>query len=642
MTNAEALNHLLSLARSGRAAYHPGYDWSVKYARECKAFFADVGINDYILRFARRESPEVFQQSLEITSPVNGSLGSILERPFAKIARSNWTKVVTFPADDDGAKAAAFEKEVLAAFGKKGLFPYIFERLRYWNIYDPNCFVVVEFGGFDKAKQRAKPYPFEVTAEMAVDFQYEQATLNYLCCRQVQDRMDEGVKVQVERLTMYRPEQTVVLQQLTKSEAARVSARNDEPFSANAADGDAVSFDGKTYVAIIPLPHKSKTTPAFRAGYIDNPEDDGKTVLSIFHAALPFSRILLKINREMQNAFALLAFPLSIRHQERCEELGCDSGKLHTGESCATCRGTGFKQRPTTVAEEIVLPMPDRPEDMLDVSRIITYSHPPVEAIRLQVELWDKMRDEGVRAVFNSVSSTKTELAQTATYHRIELDSVYDTLWPYGKHLSQVCAAMGRTIGEFTGFPDATALPVIPTDLRFETVADLFGELSALREAGGGSDAAAVIQGRIMERMLRDDPVALSRWRAEDALNPFRGLSEEQVSEALNSSLVPDDQKIYYVNRATILEQIVGERSNFHQLKPKEQRGLIAAKVEEYKRRIAEAASAMSLGAARDTLGKIPLALQQLALARTRANEDGDLALASKLGAKIDELSDQI
>jgi hypothetical protein len=597
MTNTQALNHLLNLARNGRAAYHPGYDWTVSYAKECKAFFADVGIDEFVRIFARRESPEAFKQSKEITSPVNGSLGSILERPFAKISRSNWTKVVTLPSDDDGAKAATFEREVLASFGKKGLFPYVFERLRYWNIYDPNCFVVVEFGGFDKAKQRAKPYPFEVTAEMAVDFQYDQAALNYLCCRQVQKRVDNGATVSLERLTMYRPEQTVVLQQLTDTEARQVSARNDEPFAPNVADGDAVSFDGKTYVAIVPLPHKSKATPAVRAGYIDNPEDDGKTMLSIFHAALPFSRILLKINREMQNAFALLAFPLSIRHQEVCDEVGCSGGDLTDGTKCAVCRGTGYKQRPTTVAEEMVLPMPERPEDMLDVSKIITYSYPPVDAIRLQVELWDKMRDEGVRAVFNSVSSTKSELAQTATYHRIELESVYDTLWPYGKHISQVCAMLGSTIGDFTGFSGATALPVIPTDLRFETVADLFGELSALREAGGGSDAAAVIQARIMERMLRDDPVALSRWRVEDSLNPFRGLSEEQVSEALNSSLVPEEQKIYYVNRATILEQIVGERFDFYQLKPKEQRALIAAKVAEYKTRIAETVPRLSLPA---------------------------------------------
>ncbi len=37
-------------------------------------------------------------------------------------------------------------------------------------------------------------------------------------------------------------------------------------------------------------------------------------------------------------------------------------------------------------------------------------------------------------------------------------------------------------------------------------------------------------------------------------------------------------------------------------------------------------------------LGKIPLAIQQLALAATRAQEVGDTALSERLQAKIDEL----
>lgn len=37
-------------------------------------------------------------------------------------------------------------------------------------------------------------------------------------------------------------------------------------------------------------------------------------------------------------------------------------------------------------------------------------------------------------------------------------------------------------------------------------------------------------------------------------------------------------------------------------------------------------------------IGKIPLAIQQLALARMRADEAGDSTLSNQLGNKIDEL----
>ena len=50
----------------------------------------------------------------------------------------------------------------------------------------------------------------------------------------------------------------------------------------------------------------------------------------------------------------------------------------------------------------------------------------------------------------------------------------------------------------------------------------------------------------------------------------------------------------------------------------------------------------MQGGGLTDITGKIPLALQQLALAKTRAEESKDFDLAKKLGDKMDELLKQI
>jgi hypothetical protein len=41
-------------------------------------------------------------------------------------------------------------------------------------------------------------------------------------------------------------------------------------------------------------------------------------------------------------------------------------------------------------------------------------------------------------------------------------------------------------------------------------------------------------------------------------------------------------------------------------------------------------------------MGKIPLAIQQLALARERANAAGDTALSAQLGATMDKLIEQL
>lgn len=537
-------------------------------------------------QFARRESQELFQQRKDITAHVQASLGSMLDKPFAKVERSNWTKVVSVGGDNEkGEKAQAFERETLSKFSQRGLFGYTFERLRYWNKYDPNCFVVAEFAPFDNRSSKAQPYPFEVTADMAVDFRYSNTDLEYLAVRQEQEKADkDGNKKKVERLTLYRPVQTVVLQQLTDEEIKRLPSKptvSKMGFPPTVQNGDLVAVDStKVYEAVIPIPHNCPVTPAVRTGYVDSADDDGATKLSVFDSAMPFAKKLLKINSELDLVMALLAFPVSIRHEETCGETGCSHGKLPDGATCSACHGSGYKPRPTSAQEEILLPMPDRAEDMLDVSKILSYTYPPTEAVRLQMEVWREWFDRGFRAVFNSEMYSKPEQAQTAMFHGVQLQSIYDTLYPYGRHISQVCAYLARVIGHFTKTADAIAMPVIPTDLRFETVGDLFAELKSLRDAGGSSDAATIIEARIMGRLLRDDQEALKRWETENWFNPFAGMTEEQVLSAMQSGLVPERKKVFYANRQDIFAEIAAETPTFYKLARSEQKRLVDVKLD--------------------------------------------------------------
>jgi len=599
MTNSEALNFLLNIAIQGEKSYHKGYRRTVQYASDCKAYFGGVNLSEYLKPFTRRESLELFKQREEITAHIQSSLGNMIDKPFAKVARSNWTKVVSVPDDKDGERAKAFERETLSKFSQHGLFGYTFERLRYWNIYDPNCFVVVEFAPFNNQTKKAQPYPFEVTADMAVDFRYTNTDLEHLAVRQVQEKMSGSDMAKVDRLTLYQPVQTVVLQQLTPAEIKALPSIPPKAakFPENVKNGDLVNVDGvKVYMAVIPLPHNYPKTPAARCGYVDNPEDDGATKLSIFDAALPWAKKILKTNSEMDLMNALLAFPVSIRHAETCDATGCNGGRLHDGSPCLACGGTGKKSRPTSVQEELVLDLPDRPDDMLDVTKLQTFVYVPVEAVRLVIETLERWMDRAVKAVFNSEMYTKDQVAQTAMFHGVQLQSIYDVLFPFGRHISQVCGYLGGVIGAFTGIPDAVAMPVIPTDLRFETVDDLFAELKSLRDAGGGNDAAALIQTRIMERLLRDDPDGLNRWRVDDQFNPFRGMTEDQILESLNSGFVPESKKVFYINRQDIMAEILNDAPNFYRLARPAQKALIDAKVQAIMQALNESQPTLNIG----------------------------------------------
>ncbi len=598
MTNQEALNHLLNLAVKGEASYHSGYEWSVKYAKELKAYFGDVNIKSFMRKYARRESEALFKQSLEITHSIQGSLGDKLKKSFAKIERSNWTKHITIDGDEDGVQSGAFEKKFLQKFGPKGLFPYVFERLLYWNMFDPNCFTVVEFGAFDNRKENAKPYPFEVTAEMAIDFKYDQSDLIYLCCLQMIEAEDTTGKYDVKRLTLYQAEQTIVLHQLTPEQGKQVlefPLRN-EPFLADATDGSLVYWEDTYYQATIPKPHNHAQTPAARTGYIDNPEDDGHTKLSVFSAALPYAKKMLKVNRELDIVGAILAHPIPFRHEEPCGATGCRNGYLPDDTVCCVCVGTGFKLRPTTAAEELKLALPDTPAEMFDPQKIMGYIHFPVEAAEMLLTLWNKWMEEAEKSIYGSETSTKDEVAQTARYHAIQQEGTKDAIWPYSKHIASFCKYLGECIAAVTGTPQATVLPLIPANIRDETVFHVFEELKAARDAGASSDACAIINARAMEILYQDDPEALKRWRIDDYFNPFRGMTEVQILAALQSTLVPEDKKVFFSNRADIMADILNENPKFYTLDRGPQRDLIDMKVKAIQDKIQAAKPELNIG----------------------------------------------
>ena len=552
--------------------------------------------------FTRRESDELFLQRKEITAEVQSALGMMLEKPVAKIERSNWKQYVVVDNDDGGKKAKAFNRNFLSAFGSKGLFPYCFERVRYWNIYDPNCFTVVEWKDFDNSKANAKPYPFEVTAEMAVDFQYKQSELMYLCCRQEVEQYEDGTKYKLERLTMYRPLQTVVLQELPPRLAqAYISKRNlpekNEMFPSDTPipNGYLVQIDNRIYEAVIPIQHGYPKTPAVRTGYIDNPIDDGATKLSIFHAALPFAKKLLKTNSEVDLTAALVASPIPIRFADKCGAKDCINGERSDGSACQVCGGTGRKNRPTSVQEEITVDMPDSKEELIvELSGMLAYIHFPPEAAALLITLWDKWIEKANLAVYNSELTTKSEVAQTARFHSRAEQGVNDALWPYSNHISSVCAELSRAIASAVKVAGGMAKPIIPANLRFETVYDLFDELTAARAAGASTDACAILQLRIMEVMLQDDPEALRRAQIDDQHNPFRGMTEAQIIVALNNALVPEDKKLFFLNKSDIMEVILSENPNFYEMPRMEQKKLIDAQVLLIKQQLAATAPALN------------------------------------------------
>ncbi len=599
MTTPEAIQHLYNLSIHGKALYHPGYDWTVEYAKSCKAHFGGVKVNDYLAQYTRRESRELFDQRKVLTKHVQKSFGATLSRPFEKVSRSNWTKVLAFDGDEKGEIAQDFQRSVLGRFTNKGLDRYTFERLFYWTKYDPNAFIVVEFQSTD-GRTKARPYPFEVRADMAVDFKYGvHGDLEYLAVRQVHKKPDgKNTMKEVERLTMYMPAQTVVIQQLTESEkkaAGTIPAKSE--MVGDPVDGQLLNTGDKVFIVQIPIPHPLEVTPAIRVGYVENPEDDGQTRVSVFDPALPWAEKMVKTNSEFDLTAANLAFPISARYTDDCDMSGCVTGKLPDGSTCTECQGTGKKRRPTSAMEEIEVSMPRDPQDIYDLSKLLHYFAPPVEAVKLQIEMLQMYAIQGKEALFNSQMYTKQETAQTATFHNIELQAIYDTLYPYAQNAAGVWKFIATACKEFTGTKgQMTAALKFPHDFRFETADDLFDELKRAREAEANNGSTAFVNRRIMEVLLKDEPEALSRWRVDDSFDPFSGMTETQIVFALQSDMVPEWKKVWWINKADIMAEILEATPAFYSMAAKAQREMIRTKVDELVLQLEAAKPVLNLG----------------------------------------------
>ncbi len=600
MTNEQAVAILFKLASDGKDAYHPSYEWTVEYAKRCKAHFGGVDVDEYMKQFARRESDELFEQRKKVTSHVNKSLGAALDRPFSKVPRSNFTKTISFDGDDKGDISKRFETDVLSRFTRRGLDGYVFERVRYWSKFDPNTFIVTEFDSTDGTK-RARPYPFEVTSEMAVDFAYSvHGDLEYLVSRQSEKIGNTPVGAEIQRLTIYRPLQTVVLQQLSKKqiEALTIAPTESKEPPETVANEQLIRIGSDVYQVQIPLPHNYQATPAIRVGFQENPEDDGFSRVGIFDAALPFAQKIVKINSELDIVTAFLAFPVSVRYEDPCDATGCLNGKLQDNSTCMACKGSGFKPRPTSAQEELVLPMPRNPEDMFDLTKILHYTYPPTDSVEMQIKLMQHYFMQAKESVFNSEMFSKQETAQTATFHGIALQSVYDTLKPYADNVARIWGFLADVCRVFTGFRGAmSARLVFPHDFRFETASDLFDELKQARDSEAGNDTAGILEERIMGRLLIDDRERLTRWQVDNAYNPFRTMTEAQILTALNSPIVPEWKKVFWLNRQDIMAEILLEHPEFYKLESRAQRSLIMAAVEKLKSELDAARPALNLGA---------------------------------------------
>ena len=394
---------------------------------------------------------------------------------------------------------------------------------------------------------------------MAVDFYFERGDLQYLT-------IQTG-----DKLTCYQ-----------KNFAATLKKTGEYSGVANSTileNGGKIMIEGEVWI-YNEYVHNLEEIKAKRVGYKRDKLTNGQTFVWPIEAADPYLMKSLKVVSELDLTAANVAFPVSIRYGDECQAPGCDNGYTD-GKTCGACQGSGKKQSPTGVLEEIVVsPMPTDPGNMLDLSKLLVHVSPDVAILDWQQKYVQELEAKCKTAYLNSEIFSHKEVQETATGKSIDMQNANDVVYKYFKFYAEFWKFTVDAIADITGkAAGLNAQIIVSKDLKLKTLNELMEDLKQANDSGASPATRQAIEWDIMRIISTDSPTEFQEWQVRERFNPFSGYTEEQKMVWAQSPLIPMTQRVLYANLGYIFDQIEFANPGFYKLPYDQQKGIVDAKV---------------------------------------------------------------
>lgn len=535
-------------------------------------------------QFNRRENDEAFKQRILITQHITKSVFQNLMKPAFKVPRSNSARRILFYRDDVESKNQHELENVLAKFdGDDSLDSYMETQYIQANHVDPNSFIIVEWEQFDGRKERARPYPFEVSAHEAIFFEYKKNILQYLVIKQkYQDTENLDLGREITAYTKYGINESIRL----------ISVDDEEIIKKILPVGEEIKIAGITYIKIpeteeVFIVQRFKNTlgfvPAIRAGFRRDVVTDGRTMVSAIDEAIPILMKLVKANSELDLTMALHAFPQKVQYVPACKNKNCLKGKLINGDTCRTCKGSGIQQ--SASAQEIVdVEMPKTKEDMINLGDLVKYHSPEVDLVKFQDEYVKSLMAMAKDARFNSDVFSRKEVAETATGKNIDLQNVYDSLWGDAVAYRKTWRFLVKTVASVTDLIEGLIWDYkFSRDFKMKTLNDLYFDLKLIADSKADEFVKDSIQNDIAQLMYAESELELKRFKTKKAFFPYSGKRLEEIMYIVTTVDRKDFHKVLWESYGWIFDDIELEEAdkgkNFYDYKKSKQKSVIDKKV---------------------------------------------------------------
>lgn len=548
-----------------------------------------------IHRFQQRETAEAHSQRVLLTQLISPAVHNTLMAPARKIPRVKPTVRRADFGSDDKERTAELLNASKNFYAGKSVDHFFGSVLLDQGAIDPNAFCLLSFKKDEENLKKPVAYPTLISCHDAWNFEYFNGDLQWLWVHRdiTFKKRDESVRkpkagdqptgkkdiseveVKGHWFCMYLPTFQIMFTQVDPSKVST----SVEGLVLDAQGKPVKSFESVSYSTqgryyyraasdelyeVVFYEQKAGKVPAFRLGYIPDHETNGRTMVNLWHSALPYFLKGVKAGSELDLTASLHAFLQKLQYANPCRgyknEAGrhwdCVNGFEPGGKKhCRQCGGSGWDVI-KSAQDHMTFRMPRTKEDFLDLANMVHYVPLPVEVLKWQDEYVDKLENKCYRAVYNSDRFRQDQVQSTATGEVIDLDAVYDTLQPVASWYSQSWVLVHFILASFVVGSDSIGQLRVahqyPRNLRFETVTEAVTLMKGLKEAGARTSSLMAVNDRIEEDLYADDPVALKRQRVKARFDPFSGLSPDQVIPMISQDNTSKLLKVFWFNQAYI------------------------------------------------------------------------------------------
>lgn len=566
---------------------HAGYQRTVELRAIYETIIYGRNYQDFLGRYKQRETDGEFAQRLALTYQNLTGTSSPILRKGGQISRvQDIKKGLNFSGTSERDQRDL--QSVLDDFGGTGqarrgsLDDYLTANFDEPSQYDPNAFILLDFEPFNaNLGQRARPYGVFFDCVNVYNFRYTRGNLDYLLLRTtVQFRNPDGLVQFANDLMYYGGQYTLRYFEV-------LDGRIDLPSTYDLFEtSSGKQYHVVTYVTGIPM------VPAVRIGDLPDPETGGLTCVSrLFHAAIDQFRELINLKSQNDIVGRKYGFPRRYERTPECPgevnaaggRSPCDNGtNLDTGQTCRECGGYGYITHKSE-QDTVTIPIKENedPAEAWDLSKLSHTEAPQLEGIKTYDERLQALRAQINVTVFASDQQIQAGTpSKTATEYVVSREDQNNTLLPIADYKSSCYKLLTYGIialMQISG--EVEVLYEYPRDLKLSSMADLYADLKAARDAKAPSFEIEQILDDIARKRYESDPTGLRQYFVKKQHIGYYALDQETFAYFDSTGRIPVNMGDLLANVDIIFGELEIENPTFYDLPYAERNKLVDAKL---------------------------------------------------------------